>query len=86
MANWRHIENDAPEFAARVRGRFEAGTNKTIATLRRDGGPRVSASPRGQAAGTAWSSSRRNVAVCGTGRVVVLDGLGEAGHPGVYAR
>ncbi len=44
MANWRHIDNDAPEFAARVRGRFEAGTNKTIATLRRDGGPRISAS------------------------------------------
>ncbi len=44
MPTWRHIENDAPEFAARVRGRFEAGTNKTIATLRRDGGPRISAS------------------------------------------
>ncbi len=44
MANWRHIQNDAPEFAARVCSRFEAGTNKTIATLRRDGGPRISAS------------------------------------------
>ena len=44
MASWRDIENDAPEFAARVRGRFEAGTNKTIATLRREGGPRISAS------------------------------------------
>lgn len=44
MASWREIEQDAPEFAARVRGRFEAGTNKILATLRRDGSPRISAS------------------------------------------
>jgi len=46
MAGWspgREIEQDAPEFAARVRGRFEAGTNKTLATLRRDSSPRISA-------------------------------------------
>lgn len=43
MATWREIEEDAPTFAARVRARFEAGTNKTIATLRMDGGPRISA-------------------------------------------
>jgi len=44
MAAWREIERDAPEFAARVRDRFDAGTNKTIATVRRDGAPRISAS------------------------------------------
>ncbi|HEX2820050.1 MAG TPA: pyridoxamine 5-phosphate oxidase [Streptosporangiaceae bacterium] len=44
MATWRQIEKDVPEFAARVRSRFEAGTNKTIATVRRDGAPRISAS------------------------------------------
>jgi hypothetical protein len=44
MATWQEIEKDAPEFAARVRGRFAAGTNKTIATLRADGSPRISAS------------------------------------------
>src|SRR5258708_6844153 len=43
MTAWREIEEDAPDFAARVRARFEAGTNKTIATLRMDGGPRISA-------------------------------------------
>lgn len=43
MARWEEIEQDAPEFAARVRALFEAGTNKTIATLRRDGSPRISA-------------------------------------------
>lgn len=44
MASWGDIELDAPEFARRVRGRFAIGTNKTIATLRRDGAPRISAS------------------------------------------
>jgi hypothetical protein len=44
MATWQEIEKDAPEFAARVRSRFAAGTNKTIATLRADGAPRISAS------------------------------------------
>ncbi|MEV6298659.1 pyridoxamine 5'-phosphate oxidase family protein [Actinoplanes sp. NPDC051861] len=43
MARWEEIENEAPEFAARVRSLFEAGTNKTIATLRKDGSPRISA-------------------------------------------
>jgi len=43
VATWREIEVNAPEFADRVRGRFDAGTNKTIATLRRDGAPRISA-------------------------------------------
>jgi hypothetical protein len=44
MATWHEIEKDAPEFAARVRARFDAGTNKTLATLRADGSPRISAS------------------------------------------
>ena len=43
MASWREIEASAPEFAAKVRGRFEAGTNKTLASLRADGSPRISA-------------------------------------------
>jgi len=44
MASWQEIERDFGEFAAKVKARFEAGTNKTIATLRRDGAPRISAS------------------------------------------
>lgn len=44
MATWQQIENDAPEFAERVASRFAAGTNKTIATLRADGSPRISGS------------------------------------------
>jgi hypothetical protein len=42
MASWHELMRDAPEFAARVRSCFDAGTNKTLATLRRDGSPRVS--------------------------------------------
>lgn len=42
MASWQQIEQEFAEFAARVRARFDAGTNKTIATLRRDGAPRIS--------------------------------------------
>jgi hypothetical protein len=42
MANWKEIEDAAPGFAARVRACFDAGTNKTIATLRADGSPRIS--------------------------------------------
>jgi hypothetical protein len=42
MASWQEIERDFEEFAAKVKARFEAGTNKTIATLRRDGAPRIS--------------------------------------------
>jgi len=44
MASWHEIENEAAEFAAKVKERFEAGTNKTLATLRRDGSPRISGS------------------------------------------
>lgn len=44
MASWQEIERDAPEFAARVQAQFEAGTNKTLASIRRDGSPRISAS------------------------------------------
>ena len=43
MASWQELTQDAPEFAARVQARFDAGTNKTLATLRRDGSPRISA-------------------------------------------
>jgi hypothetical protein len=43
MAMWADVDADAPAFAARVRAGFDAGTNKTIATLRRDGSPRISA-------------------------------------------
>ncbi|MET0989584.1 MAG: pyridoxamine 5'-phosphate oxidase family protein, partial [Glaciihabitans sp.] len=42
MSTWAELVADAPEFAARVRDVFESGTNKTMATLKRDGSPRIS--------------------------------------------
>jgi Pyridoxamine 5'-phosphate oxidase len=42
MARWREVEAAAPELAARARALFEANKHLTIATLRRDGSPRIS--------------------------------------------
>ncbi|MFI5491067.1 pyridoxamine 5'-phosphate oxidase family protein [Actinoplanes sp. NPDC051859] len=47
MASWQQVAADNPEFAARVKSRFDAGTNKTMATLRRDGSPRISGTELG---------------------------------------
>jgi hypothetical protein len=44
MASWKQIEAEAPAFATRVRTIFDSGTNKTLATLRASGAPRISAS------------------------------------------
>jgi hypothetical protein len=42
MAGWREVETEAPELAARARELFDANKHKTLATLRRDGSPRIS--------------------------------------------
>jgi hypothetical protein len=42
MASWKQVTEAAPELAARVRADFEAHKHKTLATLRRDGSPRIS--------------------------------------------
>jgi hypothetical protein len=42
MATWRHIDKAAPGLAAAVRSAFDAHVNKTIATVRKDGAPRIS--------------------------------------------
>ncbi|PJJ73508.1 hypothetical protein CLV46_3100 [Diaminobutyricimonas aerilata] len=42
MAGWTRVETEAPELARRVRELFEAGRDKTIASLRADGSPRIS--------------------------------------------
>jgi hypothetical protein len=42
MASWHEIEVEAPELAARARELFDANKHKTLATLRRDGSPRIS--------------------------------------------
>jgi Pyridoxamine 5'-phosphate oxidase len=42
MPSWNEFEAAAPELAARVRERLDAHKHKTIATVRRDGSPRIS--------------------------------------------
>jgi Pyridoxamine 5'-phosphate oxidase len=42
MSTWSETEASAPELAAAVRGRFEAHGMGLMATLRRDGSPRIS--------------------------------------------
>lgn len=42
MASWHEFTEEAPELASAVRARFEANKHHVLATLRADGGPRVS--------------------------------------------
>ncbi|MFI6084834.1 pyridoxamine 5'-phosphate oxidase family protein [Streptomyces sp. NPDC051217] len=44
MATWQQFENEEPEFASKIRARFEAAETHVLATLRKDGSPRVSGS------------------------------------------
>jgi hypothetical protein len=40
--SWAEVAAEAPDFAKRVSAAFNAGTNKTLATVRADGSPRIS--------------------------------------------
>jgi hypothetical protein len=43
VARWQQVLDEAPEFAQTVQRVFDAHLHKTLATLRRDGSPRISA-------------------------------------------
>jgi hypothetical protein len=57
MAAWREIEAEAPELAARAREAFDRHIHKTLATLRRDGAPRISGTEVRWAEGEMWLGS-----------------------------
>ena len=57
MPTWTDFETAAPELAAAVRERLDAHTHKTIATLRRDGGPRISGTETTFRDGELWIGS-----------------------------
>jgi len=57
MASWGAIEAAEPEFVGKVRDRLDAGVHKTIATLRADGGPRISGIEVFFAEGELWVGS-----------------------------
>ena len=57
MASWSEIEAQAPELSARARAFLDAFVHKTLATLRRDGSPRISGSEVIFAEGELWLGS-----------------------------
>jgi hypothetical protein len=57
MPSWAQFEAEAPELAAAVRERLEAHGHKTIATVRRDGSPRISGTEAQFRDGELWIGS-----------------------------
>ncbi len=57
MASWSDVEAEARELAERARGYFDAFTHKTLATLRRDGSPRISGTEVEFVDGEMWLGS-----------------------------
>ena len=54
MTSWQDVVRSAPEFAGRVRALFDAHKHKTMATLRKDGSPRISGIEPSFAVGEMW--------------------------------
>ena len=83
MASWSDIERDAPELAARARAIFDAYTHKTLATLRRDGSPRISGIELEFKDGEIWLGSMSNgvkaLDLRRDPRYALHSGTGEAG-------
>jgi hypothetical protein len=57
MASWGEVEREAPELTALARSFFDAFTHKTLATLRRDGSPRISGTELELSDGEMWLGS-----------------------------
>jgi hypothetical protein len=57
VASWGEIEAEAPELSALARRYLDAHKHKTLATLRRDGSPRISGTEIDFADGELWLGS-----------------------------
>lgn len=57
MARWADIETSEPEFAAAVQAKFDAYRHKVMATIRKDGSPRVSGIELTFSDGDVWFGS-----------------------------
>jgi hypothetical protein len=57
MSSWTEFEREAPDLAARVAERLRAHTHLTLATLRRDGAPRISGTEARLEHGELWIGS-----------------------------
>jgi hypothetical protein len=55
--NWDELTTEAPDLTAAVRHSFDQGKHKTMATIRRDGSPRISGTEVVFAAGEVWLGS-----------------------------
>jgi hypothetical protein len=57
VASWSEIEAEAPDLSALARRIFDRHIHKTLATLRRDGSPRISGTEVTFAEGEMWIGS-----------------------------
>lgn len=57
MTSWDEMAAEVPDFAARVRELFARGKHMTLATLRRDGSPRISGTEVEFSDGQVWLGS-----------------------------
>lgn len=57
MTSWDAFAADAPDLAQEVRDRFTSAKHCTLATLRRDGSPRISGTEVDFADGEVWLGS-----------------------------
>jgi hypothetical protein len=57
MPSWGEVETEVPELAALARRFLDAHVHKTLATLRRDGSPRISGTEVDFAEGEMWLGS-----------------------------
>ena len=57
MARWEEVEAEAPELAKRGRELFDANKHKLLATIRRDGSPRICGSECLFVEGDLWFGS-----------------------------
>ena len=57
MATWDEVTAAVPELAGKVRALFDAHRHKTLATLRKDGSPRISGTEANFAGGELWLGS-----------------------------
>jgi hypothetical protein len=54
VSSWAEVEAAEPDFAKKVRTVFDAQKHKTMATIRRDGSPRISGIEMEFSEGDSW--------------------------------
>ena len=60
MTRWQDIVDTAPEFAQAAQALFDAGKHKTLATVRKNGSPRISGIEAQFAGGEVWLGMMAN--------------------------